>query len=60
MSLVTLIPEPDNKDNVVENGHATDKKDGLKSSADKSNLSESQQVSKPTAVKKGRISSRQT
>jgi len=39
---VTLIPEPEKKDNVVENGLTTDKKDGSNSSTDKSNLSASQ------------------
>lgn len=51
MSLVTLIPEPDKKENVVENGLKTDKKNASNSSTDKSNLSGA------TVAKKGTRSS---
>jgi hypothetical protein len=54
---VTLIPEPEKSDNVVENGVKTDKKEILGSSDNKSNLSGSeqqqQQAATPTLAKKG-------
>jgi len=51
---VTLIPEPEKSDNVVENGVKTDKKERLNSSVDKSNISasEQQQQQQPTLAKK--------
>lgn len=54
MSLVTLIPEPEKTDNVVENGVKTEKKDGSNSSVGKSNLSASEQAATPKSAKKGR------
>ncbi len=56
--LVTLIPEPEKSDNVVENGVKTDKKERSNSSVDKSNTSASeqqQQQQKPAVAKKGNI-----
>jgi hypothetical protein len=57
--LVTLIPEPEKSDNVVENGVKTDKKERSNSSVDKSNTSASgqqqQQQPPPTVAKKGNI-----
>lgn len=53
---VTLIPEPEKSNNVVENGVKTDKKERTNSSVEKSNLSTSeqqQQQQKPAAGKKG-------
>jgi hypothetical protein len=55
---VTLIPEPEKSDKVVENGVKTDKKEILGSSDNKSNLSGSeqqkqQQATTPTLAKKG-------
>jgi hypothetical protein len=49
---VTLIPEPETKGNIVENGVKTEKKEGSNSSVDKSNLSASEQATTPTLVKK--------
>jgi len=55
-NLVTLIPEPEKSDNVVENGVKTDKKERLNSSVDNSNTSASeQQQQQPTLAKKGNI-----
>jgi len=49
---VTLIPEPEKSDNVVENGVKTDKKERLNSSVDNSNTSASEQQQQPTLAKK--------
>jgi len=54
-NLVTLIPEPEKSDNVVENGVKTDKKERLNSSVDNSNTSASEQQQQPTLAKKGNI-----
>lgn len=55
LSLVTLIPEPENSDNVVENTVKTDKKERTNSSVDKTNASASEQQSTTTPVKKGKL-----
>ncbi len=55
MYLVTLIPEPETKGNVVENGVKTEKKEGSNSSVGKSNLSASEQAITPTSAKKGKV-----
>jgi hypothetical protein len=57
LHLVTLIPEPEKSNNIVENGIKTDKKERSNSSVDKSNISasEQQQKQQPTPAKKGNI-----
>jgi hypothetical protein len=65
LCLVTLIPEPEKSDNVVENGVKTDKKEILGSSDNKSNLSGSeqqkqQQATTPTLAKKGKVTNNLT
>ncbi|CAF3397471.1 unnamed protein product [Rotaria socialis] len=49
---VTLIPEPEKNDEVVENGVTTGKKEKSESSTDKTNLSTSEQQQTTKAVKK--------
>ncbi|CAF3531538.1 unnamed protein product [Rotaria sp. Silwood1] len=51
--LVTLIPEPEKRGDVVENGVKTDKKEKAESSVDKSNLSTTEKQQSTSAKKEG-------
>ncbi|CAF0992187.1 unnamed protein product [Rotaria sp. Silwood1] len=50
---VTLIPEPEKRGDVVENGVKTDKKEKAESSVDKSNLSTTEKQQSTSAKKEG-------
>jgi hypothetical protein len=51
--LVTLIPEPTDDSNIVENGVNTNKKERLDSSDNNSNLLTSEKSTTPPSAKKG-------
>jgi hypothetical protein len=58
LCVVTLIPEPEKGDDIVQNGVKTDKNERSGSSVDKSNLPTStrQHSTIPTSAKKGKLS----